>query len=965
MRDKVKRFLSILMTALMLVNLLPVGALAEGMKLDSNSVQSKVSLTADSGTAPIETGYVYVYVKIDGASPETLEKFKLNSSGWYTIGSIRKDMPGKGEWKSYWYGGGEWVITPTPSDTKTYQPGEYAGTDVLPPYSIVGLKPWEDNKLIPLGNVRWTGYKLTTGANNYQPESIFSWHMDGIVNFKEINVPYTVKHVVKKSSPEIVLKEETKNQKYGQWTEAQALKFEGYKHVGEIVNQKIGDDPITIYVYYEPDKKQTVDVTYKTSEGGTIKNGGTYKIQPVTGNLSGGGRLPSSTPTANAGYEFAGWERDDGQTYNDLNDVYSKLNQKTADAGTYTLYQNTTFTAKFTKKANLSYTVNYLEKDTNKVLHEAKVQGGMTFEEVVNSADEVITIEGYNYDSVDKEKLTIGTGKNEINIYYTKRNDLSYTVNYYWNGTEYPVKPSKPVTGKMFGEEVTESPIGAEGYTPVSTESQTITLGTGTNEINFYYYKNVELTANSRTLTYDGYEHGVSGFTGAPEEADFSTINVGANGTDANTYPANFAEDTVGTFDKTEKYIVTKTTDGQLVIEKRKVTLTSEGGSKVYDGAPLTKPEVQIEGSFVDGEVLGIVAQGTVTDVSEGEVTNTIFFNRGTNFKESNYDIQKNEGKLSITKRNVKINPRAVTLTSETASKPYDGNPLTKPDVTVTGDGFVKGEVSEIKAKGSVTHVSHGKVTNTITYTKGANFKESNYTITKKEGELWITGRTDEVVVEIEGRTKTVTYNGEEHTAWQYDVVSISDPLYETAPGEFPNFWNKNAKKAKGTDAGTYPMGWKAEDFENTNTNFSNVTFVVTDGSLTITKRPVTLTSASDKKVYDGNALTKKEVTVGGDGFAKNEGATYNVTGTQTNVGESKNTFSYTLNEGTKADNYTIEKTEGTLKVTPVTDKVTVTITGLNKTVTYDGEEHSVFGYDATPSNKLYNPKEDMPTPWG
>ena len=953
MRDKVKRFLSILMTALMLVNLLPVGALAEGMKLDSNSVQSKVSLTADSGTAPIETGYVYVYVKIDGASPETLEKFKLNSSGWYTIGSIRKDMPGKGEWKSYWYGGGEWVITPTPSDTKTYQPGEYAGTDVLPPYSIVGLKPWEDNKLIPLGNVRWTGYKLTTGANNYQPESIFSWHMDGIVNFKEINVPYTVKHVVKKSSPEIVLKEETKNQKYGQWTEAQALKFEGYKHVGEIVNQKIGDDPITIYVYYEPDKKQTVDVTYKTSEGGTIKNGGTYKIQPVTGNLSGGGRLPSSTPTANAGYEFAGWERDDGQTYNDLNDVYSKLNQKTADAGTYTLYQNTTFTAKFTKKANLSYTVNYLEKDTNKVLHEAKVKDGMTFEEVVNSADEVITIEGYNYDSVDKEKLTIGTGKNEINIYYTKRNDLSYTVNYYWNGTEYPVKPSKPVTGKMFGEEVTESPIGAEGYTPVSTESQTITLGTGTNEINFYYYKNVELTANSRTLTYDGYEHGVSGFTGAPEEADFSTINVGANGTDANTYPANFAEDTVGTFDKTEKYIVTKTTDGQLVIEKRKVTLTSEGGSKVYDGAPLTKPEVQIEGSFVDGEVLGIVAQGTVTDVSEGEVTNTIFFNRGTNFKESNYDIQKNEGKLSITKRNV-------VLTSETASKPYDGNPLTKPDVTVTGDGFVKGEVSEIKAKGSVTHVSHGKVTNTITYTKGANFKESNYTITKKEGELWITGRTDEVVVEIEGRTKTVTYNGEEHTAWQYDVVSISDPLYETAPGEFPNFWNKNAKKAKGTDAGTYPMGWKAEDFENTNTNFSNVTFVVTDGSLTITKRPVTLTSASDKKVYDGNALTKKEVTVGGDGFAKNEGATYNVTGTQTNVGESKNTFSYTLNEGTKADNYTIEKTEGTLKVTPVTDKVTVTITGLNKTVTYDGEEHSVFGYDATPSNKLYNPKEDM-----
>lgn len=41
MRDKVKRFISILMTALMLVNLLPVGALAEGMKLDSNSVRAE------------------------------------------------------------------------------------------------------------------------------------------------------------------------------------------------------------------------------------------------------------------------------------------------------------------------------------------------------------------------------------------------------------------------------------------------------------------------------------------------------------------------------------------------------------------------------------------------------------------------------------------------------------------------------------------------------------------------------------------------------------------------------------------------------------------------------------------------------------------------------------------------------------------------------------------------------------
>ena len=241
MRDKVKRFISILMTALMLVNLLPVGALAEGVKI-SNSVQSIGLLKPDSNEEPFDNKHVYVYVQIVGASQETLNKFKLNSSGWYTIGSIEKNMPSKGVW-NWFYG---WKITPTPDDNKTYQPGDHTGVGELPPYSTAGLKLWKENKLIPLddGVVTWTRYKFTNGANDYKPDSVASWHMDGIVDFKKINIPYTVKHVVKGSSAETVLKEETKYQKYGQMTEAQALNFEGYKHVGEIVNQTIGDDPI-------------------------------------------------------------------------------------------------------------------------------------------------------------------------------------------------------------------------------------------------------------------------------------------------------------------------------------------------------------------------------------------------------------------------------------------------------------------------------------------------------------------------------------------------------------------------------------------------------------------------------------------------------------------------------------------------------------------------------------------------
>ena len=86
-------------------------------------------------------------------------------------------------------------------------------------------------------------------------------------------------------------------------------------------------------------------------------------------------------------------------------------------------------------------------------------------------------------------------------------------------------------------------------------------------------------------------------------------------------------------------------------------------------------------------------------------------------------------------------------------------------------------------------------------------------------------------------------------------------------------------------------------------------TVTATYGTLTITKRSVTLTSATDTKEYDGTPLTNDTVTVTGDGFVKNEGATYDVTGSQTEVGgeANNNTFTYTLkteDDETLAGNY-------------------------------------------------------------
>lgn len=534
---------------------------------------------------------------------------------------------------------------------------------------------------------------------------------------------------------------------------------------------------------------------------------------------------------------------------------------------------------------------------------------------------------------------------------WTLRSDLSYTVNYYWNGTTDKVAESKTVGGQTFGARITdEVPISVDGYTALKNQTCDLTIGTGTNVINFYYYKNVTLTANSDTAVYDGEEHSVSGFTAEPDGADFSAVTVGAKGTNVGTYDAKFADGTVGTVDATAKYIVTKANDGKLTITPVGgivVTITGNTETVTYDGDEhtatgytfTTKNPLYTEKDFTfTGDA---TAKGTDAGSYLMHLDASQFQNTNKNFKSVTF-IVKQDGQLTIT-------PRTVNLSSESGNKPYDGTPLTRPDVTVTGDGFVAGEVSGIHATGSVTNVSDGKQTNTIVYTTTDSFKDGNYTITKSEGELEITPMTDKVTVTITGNTDSKIYDGNEHSVTGY-TTAIDNQLYTVS-----DFTFTGEAIAKGTDADSYQIGLNKSQFANNSANFANVEFVVNDGSLQINPRSVKLTSATDEKVYDGQPLTNGAVTVSGDGFVKGEGAAYNVTGSQTNVGSSDNTFTYTLNTGTKADNYVIETAEGTLTVTPMTAEVVVNIQGSKLSKVYNGAEQSVTGYKVESiSNPLY-----------
>ena len=710
-----------------------------------------------------------------------------------------------------------------------------------------------------------------------------------------------------------------------------------YKATGEDTYEKVTDDPElkselaesklnrdektglyqnTVFkAWFELDAGAKVPVTYE-AENGTLEGTTAQEAQVVTGE-----GLTDVEATPNKGYKFDGWYVVDKNGDKHRLDPAEKLDAKTAKENLNkdgNLYAETTFIARFVPDENQTVQVIYTT-DENGILWGGPAIGSITYNvniatgkvwlnnAFVDKLEPVPTspkegYEFYRWIRVSPKKTIEGAGstltdekarpnlnqkdglyqKTEFKAIFRPQTNLSYTVNYYWNGTEIPVKPSKTVLHQTFGEEVTESPIGADDYTPLSNEPKKIKIGADStqNVITFYYYRNVKLTANSDTKTYNGKNQSVSGYTCAVAEMKNGRLEY--------------------------------------------VPWTGEK-PLIFDG---------------------ISASGSGKDVNEKGYQVTFNESPIGEHDDLYYVKESQTGILMIT-------PAPVTLQAPIASKTYDGTPLKAEDY---GHSFVEGldfadDFASISVEGSQTLV--GSSASSVTYELKQGKIPNNYNIQCIPGTLTITPVMDEVLVKIKGNTANVTYDGKLHSVEGYAVDSISNSLYKDS-----DFTYNGVAKAEGTDAATYPMNLAETRFENTNTNFKNVRFeVVTDGSLTISKRPVTLTSADLTKVYDGTVLTNGDtpVTVGGDGFADGEGATYDFTGSQTDVGKSENTFTYTPKEGTNPDNYAITTEYGTLEVTPVTDKVTVTIKGGKSSVTYNGEEHTVSGYKvADISNPLY-----------
>ncbi|MBQ1312087.1 MAG: FecR domain-containing protein, partial [Blautia sp.] len=363
-------------------------------------------------------------------------------------------------------------------------------------------------------------------------------------------------------------------------------------------------------------------------------------------------------------------------------------------------------------------------------------------------------------------------------------------------------------------------------------------------------------------------------------------------------------------------YTVTETLGTlEITVNDAAVIITANSSEKAYDGTPLTNSTVT-----VTGLPTGYTYTATVTgsQTSAGSSENSVAEYRI--FDESGNDVTLSFTDISIVAGTLKVNPAELTITTGSASREYDGTPLTSGEHSVTG--LADGEEVTVTTTGTITEV--GTTDNTCSIDWGETVS-SNYTVTETLGTLEITANDTEIT--ITAPTLEKTYDGTALNAAAEETKDVTGlPAGYTCIAEFSGTQTDVGNSAS-TVAG-YKIYNSAE--EDVTANFSKVTTV--DGTLTVTPAELNITTGSASKLYDGTPLTSSEVTI--SGLAEGEEITVTTTGTITDVGTTDNTYNIAWGD-TKSANYTVKDTLGTLEIT--VNDAAVIITANSSEKAYDG----------------------------
>ena len=449
--------------------------------------------------------------------------------------------------------------------------------------------------------------------------------------------------------------------------------------------------------------------------------------------------------------------------------------------------------------------------------------------------------------------------------------------------------------GREEGENAGEYPITV---TAGENPNYTVTVEDGVFSIAKVGEVHVKINGHGGAFTYNAANRTVTGYDVEIDnplftEADFLFVgDATVTARNAGTYSMGLDASDFMKINDNFDTVIFEVTNEPVVIAPKAATITVVDKTKVYgDKDPMLTAAVEgLEGT--DAAVL-MMTREAGEDVGTYAINATVAADR-------NYIFTIVPGTLNIT-------PKAITVTAEDKAKVFGEN---DPELTAMITGLADGDSADLITYTISREDGENADAYAINVTGEAN--QGNYTVTFEPAEMTIAPEGT-VIVRIAANNGTFQYDGTERDLSGYSV-EINNELYSE---EAFTFTGSSELKAK--NAGTYRTAMTAGDFTNTDPNFENVVFEVTNGELVITKRLVTLASGDAEKAYDGTTLRNNAITVGGDGFAENEGLIFNVTGQITNPGTAENTFDWIPAGGTLAANYEFTKTTGTLTVLPGT----------------------------------------------
>ena len=360
--------------------------------------------------------------------------------------------------------------------------------------------------------------------------------------------------------------------------------------------------------------------------------------------------------------------------------------------------------------------------------------------------------------------------------------------------------------------------------------------------------------------------------------------------------------------------------DGVLEILLRKLAVTTNSKTKVYDATELSGEEVIVDAisdsndGLLEGHKLVYTLSGSIINV--GKIDNEIL---SIDIVDQNgRSVQHYYEKISITKGVLEIIPVKLTINTGSKYKIYDKKPLVYDYYEIDSlDKLCGGDTITVTVDGTITDV--GDANNTayhVIYNKNGEDVTllGNYEVTYNFGTLQINPRIIRVLP-----LPTITskvYNGTPLKCHDYTDISNVDQFEGLMEGDVLSSLTFTSI----TDVGKINIGVNEYVVIDANDNDISGNYkIIVDGdhTLEVTKRRVVVESFGAEKKYDGRPLTNSEYYLGT--LVSGHYIDINITGRQLEVGESPNTISeviiYDENGEDVTSNYDIEKSEGTLRV--------------------------------------------------